>query len=216
MVNLKINGIPVTVPEGTTVLEAAKKAGVSIPTLCYLKDINEIGACRVCVVQIRARATCSLLRLPRVGRHGVLTHNPEVIKSRKNTLELILSTHDKKCLSCVRNQTCELQRLCKEYGVDEDRYKGERRITSRIRALFALCATTTSASCAAAARPSARQSGRSRHRRQQPRLQTHIGCAFESDIADMTCVGCGQCIVACPTGAARRDDTEVFKAAGRE
>ena len=112
MINLKINNIPVTVPEGTTVLQAAKSVNIEIPSLCYLKDINCIGACRVCVVEIKGRrgltAACTY---PVEEGLEVLTNTATVRASRKTTIELILSTHHKKCLSCVRGNHCELQKL---------------------------------------------------------------------------------------------------------
>ena len=110
-VNLKINSIPVEVPKGSTILDAAKAANIEIPTLCYLKEINCIGACRVCVVEIKGRpnlvAACVY---PAEEGMEVLTNSPRVRKSRKTTIELLLSTHNKKCLSCVRSENCELQR----------------------------------------------------------------------------------------------------------
>ena len=120
MINLKINDIPVTVPEGTSILQAAKAANIEIPSLCYLKDINCIGACRVCVVEIKGRrgltAACTY---PVEEGMEVLTNTAAVRASRKTTIELILSTHHKKCLSCVRGNHCELQKLAYDYGIDE-------------------------------------------------------------------------------------------------
>ena len=114
-VTLKINGLPVTVPAGTTILDAANSVGIKIPTLCFLKDINAIGACRICVVEVKgARSLVASCVYPVAPNMEVFTNTPAVRKSRKTTLELILSTHDKKCLSCVRNQNCELQALCHE------------------------------------------------------------------------------------------------------
>ena len=119
MVNCKINGIAVSVPEGSTILEAARAAGVDIPTLCYLKEINEIGACRICVVEATgARGLVAACVYPVAEGMEVKTNTPKVHQSRRTTLELILSTHDKDCLSCVRSQDCELQRLCRDYGID--------------------------------------------------------------------------------------------------
>ena len=105
-VNLKINGLPVTVPKGTTILDAANATGIRIPTLCFLKDINAIGACRICVVEVKgARSLVASCVCPVSEGMEVFTNTPKVIKSRKMTLELILSVHDKKCLSCVRSRT---------------------------------------------------------------------------------------------------------------
>ena len=127
MVHLKINNIPVEVKEGTTILEAAKIAGINIPTLCYLKEINEIGACRICVVEVKgARSLVAACVYPVNEGMEVFTNTEKVRKSRKTTLELLLSDHKKECLSCVRSTNCELQKLSNEYGCDENRFKGAR------------------------------------------------------------------------------------------
>ena len=125
MVNVKVNGIAVSVPEGSTILEAARKAGVEIPTLCYMKEKNEIGACRICIVEATmTRGLVTACVYPVAEGMEIQTNSEKVRKYRKTTLELILSTHDKKCLSCPRSTDCELQKLCLEYGVDEDAFEG--------------------------------------------------------------------------------------------
>ena len=126
-VNVKINGQNYSVPKGSTILEAARFAGITIPTLCYLKDINEIGACRMCVVEVKgARSLVASCVFPVNEGMEISTNSPAVVEARKTNLELLLSNHEKKCLSCVRSQNCELQKLCKEYGVDkEDAFEGE-------------------------------------------------------------------------------------------
>ena len=114
-VNLKINGISVSAPKDATILEAARLAGINIPTLCYLKDVNQIGACRMCLVEVKGARSFAAACVQPVGEGmEVYTNTPALRRSRKNTLELILSTHDKKCLSCSRSGDCELQRLSRE------------------------------------------------------------------------------------------------------
>ncbi|HRR90436.1 MAG TPA: 2Fe-2S iron-sulfur cluster-binding protein, partial [Eubacteriales bacterium] len=126
MVNLKINNIAVTVPAGTTILEAAKTAGIKIPTLCYLKDINPLGACRVCVVEVKgARSLVASCVYPVAEGMEVTTNSKKVTDSRKTTLELMLSDHKQECLSCARNLSCELQALSLEYNCDSNKFKGE-------------------------------------------------------------------------------------------
>ena len=125
MVHLTIDGVPVSVEEGTTVLKAAHAAGIKIPTLCWLKDINEIGACRMCVVDVGARSLAAACVMPVSEGMVVKTNTPQVRQARRAVLELILSNHERKCLSCVRSQNCELQDLAKELGVDENRFEGE-------------------------------------------------------------------------------------------
>jgi len=203
MVNLKINNIPVQVEEGTTILEAAKKAGINIPTLCYLKEINAIGACRVCMVEVKgARSLVASCVYPVNEGMEVFTNTEKVRKSRKTTIELLLSDHKKECLSCVRSTNCELQKLSAEYGCDENAFKGEMNgyekdaSTSylvRDNEKCILCrrcvATCNKVQEVAVIAPSKRG------------FKTHIGCAFESELADSPCVACGQCIAVCPTGA---------------
>ena len=217
LVNLKINGLPVTVPEGTTILEAARKLAIDIPTLCFLKDINEIGACRICVVEVKGlKNLVAACVYPVAEGMEVLTNSKRVFASRKIDLELILSTHKKKCLSCVRSGNCELQKLCKDFRVyDEDVYAGENPqhdFDDTAKHMFrdndkcVLCRR-----CVAACQkwqsvgvigPNDRG------------FATHIGCAFEQSLGDVACVSCGQCIVVCPTGAiAEKDNTrDVWRA----
>lgn len=205
MIHLKINNIPVEVKEGSTILEAAKVAGINIPTLCYLKEINEIGACRVCVCEVKgARSLVAACVYPVNEGMEVFTNTEKVRKSRKTTLELLLSDHKKECLSCVRSTNCELQKLSNEYGCDENRFQGARseyeedNSTSYLvrdnekcilcRRCVAVCKKVQEVAVIA---PSRRG------------FNTHIACAFESDLNDAPCVACGQCVAVCPTGALR-------------
>ena len=118
MVNIKIDGVELQVPAGITILEAAKMANIKIPTLCFLKDINEIGACRMCVVEIKgARALQAACVYPVAEGLDILTNSEKVRKARRITLELILSNHDRNCLTCVRSENCELQSLAKDLNI---------------------------------------------------------------------------------------------------
>ncbi len=210
MVNVKVNGIAVSVPKGSTILEAARYAGVEIPTLCYLKDINEIGACRICVVEATgARGLVTACVYPVAEGMEIQTNTEKVQKSRRTTLELILSTHEKKCLSCVRSGDCELQKLCRDYGVEDNGAFDGFRPTYKLDTSTAhlvrdnnkciLCRR-----CVAACN----QQYVSVIGANDRGIDTHIGTPFEKDLADVPCVSCGQCIVVCPTGAlAEKDET---------
>jgi len=220
MVNIKINGVDVSVEEGTTILKACRDNGVRIPTLCWLKDINEIGACRICVVEMTgARSLVAACVYP-ISKFdegkNILTHSPAVLESRRMTLQLLLSNHDRKCLSCARSGQCELQALCRELGVDDELlFEGERNHyeidTSaahmyrdnnkciNCRRCVAACGVTQGIGVIG---PNNRG------------FKTSIGCAFEMDLAETACVSCGQCIAVCPTGAlSEKDDTEKVWAA---
>ena len=217
-VNIKINGVDYAVAKGSTVLEAAKAANIDIPTLCYLKDINEIGACRLCLVEVseggRPYRLVTACVYPVTEGMSILTNTPRIMKSRKTNLELVLSTHERKCLSCVRSTTCELQKLCLEYGVDENRFKGTR-IEYKIddatpiirdnnkcilcRRCVAMCKNVQKIGVIGA---------------NDRGFDTHIASAFEMSLGETSCINCGQCIVACPVGALyERDDTDKIREA---
>ena len=118
-VKITIDGIEMEVPKTYTILDAAREAGIDIPTLCHLKDINEIGACRMCIVEVEgARGFATSCVMPVSDGMVVRTNTPAVRDARKVTLELLLSNHDKKCLTCVRSENCELQALAKKLNIE--------------------------------------------------------------------------------------------------
>ena len=126
-VNIKINGKEISCPADYTILEAARLANIDIPTLCYLKDVSQTGSCRMCVVEVKgARALAAACVYPVNEGMEVFTNTAKVRAARKSTLELLLSNHDRKCLTCVRNKNCELQSLSEELGVTEIPFDGER------------------------------------------------------------------------------------------
>lgn len=209
-VNIKINGVSVSIPKGSTILEAAKSAQIEIPTLCYLKEINEIGACRICVVEVKgARSLVASCVYPVNEGMEVFTNTPKVLDSRKKTLELILSNHDRRCLSCVRSGNCELQKLCKDLNVEnEAAYDGDRN-TYEIdnsaahmyrdnnkcilcRRCSAMCEKVQSVGVIGT---------------NDRGFKTNVSCAFEMDLGSTSCVSCGQCIAVCPTGALSEKDS---------
>ena len=216
-VNLKINGADVSVPQGSTVLDAAKAANIEIPTLCYLRDINEIGACRICVVEVKgARSLVTACVYPVTEGMEVFTNTPAVQKARKGTLELILSTHNRKCLSCVRSGNCELQKLANDYNIEDEGYYDGERIEYEIdetaahmyrdnnkcilcRRCVAVCSKNQAVGVIGA---------------NERGFTTNISCAFDKGLAETSCVSCGQCIAVCPVGALSEKDAtdEVFAA----
>ena len=130
-VTITINGRSVSAPAGSTILEAARLANITIPTLCYMKEINEIGACRICVVEVKgAKTLVTACVYPISEGMEVWTNTPRVLAARRTTLELMLSNHNRSCLSCVRSGSCELQALCKQYGVEnEAKYDGAKTLS---------------------------------------------------------------------------------------
>lgn len=196
-VNIKINGIPLEVPAGITILEAAKMAHIDIPTLCFLKEINEIGACRICVVEVKgARSLVASCVYPVSDGMEIRTDSPKILASRKKTLELILSDHDRKCLSCVRSGHCELQKLCKDLGIDDETiYAGERNhyepddssphmVRDNNKCILCRRCSAVCDHVQGIGVIGANERG----------FKTNIGCAFDMDLGETSCVSCGQCI----------------------
>ena len=224
MITLSIDGVKVSVPAGTTVLEAARAAGIRIPTLCYLKGINEIGACRMCLVDTGARAWQAACVLPveaiapnRVtGEITVKTNTPALREARKTNLELLLSNHNKKCLSCVRSTNCELQALCREYGVDdENRYAGSTTVHPEEKGSAAIVRDNSKCilcrRCVAVCSKVQKVGVIGAVKRG---FNTSIASAWDMSLGETACINCGQCIAVCPVGAlTERDSTaEVFAA----
>ncbi|MBR3644425.1 MAG: [Parasporobacterium sp.] len=216
-ITLKINNVEVSAPEGSTILEAARLAQIEIPTLCFLKEINEIGACRMCVVEVKgARSLVTACVYPIAEGMEVFTNTPKVVASRKKTLELLLSNHEKKCLSCVRSESCELQKLCKDYGIeDENKYDGERpQYELDTSAAHMVRDNNKCILCRRCVAACEKTQGIGVIGANERGFKTYIGSVFDFDLADTSCVSCGQCIAACPTGALyEKDDTDKVFAA---
>lgn len=211
LVNITIDTRKLQVPKTYTILQAAREANIAIPTLCFLKEINEIGACRMCVVEIKgARSLQAACVYPVSEGLEIYTKSPAVREARKVTLELILSNHDKKCLTCVRSRNCELQKLAEELNVKDIRFEGEsgnyavddfspsivrdqnkcvlcRRCVSMCKNVQTVSVIDTS----------------------ERGFNTVVSSAFNKSLNVVPCVNCGQCITVCPVGALReKDDTD--------
>jgi len=217
MLNIKINNVDYTVPYGTTVLEACKMAGINIPTLCYLKDINEIGACRLCLVEVKgARGLVTSCAYP-IDRDGteIFTNTEKVRQNRKMNIQLVLSAHRKDCLSCIRSTTCELQKLANDYGVDENYFKNdEAPIHIDDSSVSILRDSSKCILCRRCVAACDKLQGIGIIGAQNRGYDTVIAPYLAKALGDTSCINCGQCIVACPVGALyERDDTDKVMAA---
>ncbi len=207
-VNLKINGQNIVAESGATILDAARAAGIYIPTLCYHSDLMPDGVCRVCSVEVKGQRTlCAACCFPVNEGMEVMTHTPKVRNARRMIVELMLANHPQECLTCAKNQKCELQKLAKELGIQDVRFQGERKMQevdttslSVIRdpekcILCGRCVRTCDDIQSVAALHAA---GRG--------WNTTIVPGMGDDLADVVCVNCGQCINRCPTGALKAND----------
>jgi len=214
MIHLTIDGHSVEVPKGTTVLEAARLAGIDIPTLCYLKEINEVASCRVCVVELGSRliASCTL-----VAENGmdVKTNTPAVRESRKTVVELLLSNHKRDCTTCIRNENCSLQKIAKDLNIRDIRYEGEKNSydidfsstsITRDNEKCILCGRCINTCSKVQSVNAINFAGRG--------FSTKVSTQYDRPLGESSCVNCGQCIMACPVGALHEKEQikEVWKA----
>ncbi|MDM8534530.1 NADH-dependent [FeFe] hydrogenase, group A6 [Clostridiaceae bacterium HSG29] len=215
-VEISINGKKIEVPSNYTILEAAKANGFKIPTLCYLKDINEIGACRMCVVEIEgARSLQASCVLPVRDGMKIKTNSKRVRESRKTTMELLLANHNRECLMCNKNGYCELQKISEELGIQEVRFEGAKRegvyddISPSIVRDSSKCIL-----CGRCVNVCKNVQGIGILDFVNRGFETVVAPAFEFSLTDVPCISCGQCIIACPTGAlTEKDNTDlVFEA----
>lgn len=202
-VELIIDGKNVKVDSNATILEAAKKAKIDIPTLCYLKNINEPASCRVCVVEVEGARNLVTACSTKV-REGMVvrTNTSKVIRARKTALELLLSNHNKNCLNCPKNLKCDFQKLCEQFHCDTEKYNGaitKNEIDDTNHAIvrdMSKCIL-----CGKCVSVCAKLQGCSAITKINRGFETKVGTSFDKCLQESSCVGCGQCVLVCPTGA---------------
>jgi NADP-reducing hydrogenase subunit HndD len=208
MVKVTIDGIQVEVPQGTTALEAARAANIHIPTLCYLKGVNEIGACRMCLVEVKgARSLQASCVFPVADGMEIKTNTPTIREARKVNLELILSNHDRECLTCVRSENCELQALSKQLGIGDIRFEGEKINYTIDEASPSIVRDPNKCilckRCVATCR---NVQGIGAIGTTERGFKSIVEPVFGKSLDEVNCIYCGQCIEACPVGALREKD----------
>ena len=207
-VNIKINDQDVKAESGMTILQAAQQAGIYIPTLCYHSDLVPDGVCRVCSVEVKGQRTlCASCAFPVSDGMEVQTHTPKVREARRMIVELMLANHPQECLTCSKNQKCELQKLAKELGIQDVRFKGERKLYPEDRTSMSVMRDPEKCIlCGRCARTCEDiQSVGALHAANRG-WDTVMVPGTGGDLADVVCVNCGQCINRCPTGALKGND----------
>ena len=211
MVKLKIDGIDVEVKEGTTILEAARSVGIGIPSLCYLKGLNEIGACRVCIVEVEGIEnlvpSCNT-----VAEEGMViySNSPKVREARKINVELILSQHDARCATCVRSGNCTLQKIANDLGIIDVPYNYKPTKSKWDKSFYLQKNASKCIKCMRCVQVCEKIQNVHIWDVEGTGARTNIDVSFNRKIAESDCSLCGQCIVNCPVGALyERDDTQM-------
>jgi NADH-quinone oxidoreductase subunit G/NADP-reducing hydrogenase subunit HndD len=207
-IKLSINGIEVTVPAGSTLLQAAQAASIRVPTLCYDKQLTVAGACRLCVVEVQGAGGTSRLEpacsYPAQNGAVIRTNTRELRDARRSILELILANHPQKCQTCIRNGRCELQSACREYSIGEIRYAGEKRHADPDNSSVAITRHPDYCIlCGKCVRVCKEVQGVYALDFVKRGFSTTVLPAFDRDLADTVCVLCGQCLLKCPVAAIR-------------
>ncbi len=202
-INLTIDNQKITVDEGTTILQAAKTAGIDIPTLCFLKDVNEVGDCRMCIVEVDGRKGFATSCIEKVQEGMIVhTHTPNVLEARRVILDLIISNHDKECLTCTRSGNCELQALAVKFNVLQVEFPGEKAkhkiddTSPSIVRDFNKCIL-----CRRCVATCKNVQGIGAIDCINRGFDSCISTVGDNSLNDVNCTFCGQCIEACPTGA---------------
>ncbi|MGB9840332.1 NADH-dependent [FeFe] hydrogenase, group A6, partial [Thermovenabulum sp.] len=216
MLNLTIDNINVQVEEGATILDAAKKAGIYIPTLCYREDLKPMGVCRLCVVEVKGAKTLQAACVTPASEGMIVkTNSPFIRKARKTILELILSNHPMECPACIRNGNCELQEMASRLNITDIKYSGEKNIFNRDETTPAIVRDPNKCIlCRRCVNVCGEIQGIGIIEPHHRGFNTSIDPPFNQGLSKMPCAQCGQCVLVCPTGAlTERDDTDkVFDA----
>ena len=202
-VELIIDGKTIKADSNKTILQVARDMGIDIPTLCYLKNVNEPASCRVCVVEVEGAKNLVTSCTTKVrDKMVVRTNSSKVIKARKTALELLLSNHNKNCLNCPKNLKCDFQKLCEQFHCDTEKYAGATCKTEIDDTNHAIIRDMSKCIlCGKCVAVCARKQGCSAITKVNRGFDTKIGSAFDRTMQESSCVGCGQCVLVCPTGA---------------
>jgi len=202
-IEIIIDGKKIKADSNSTILEVARKNDIEIPTLCYLKGINEPASCRVCVVEVEGARNLVTACTTKIRPDMVVkTNTTKVIKARKTALELLLSNHNKNCLNCPKNLKCDFQKLVEQFHCDTEKYAGattENHIDDTNHAIvrdMSKCIL-----CGKCVSVCAKLQGCSAITKINRGFETKVGSDFDKCMQESSCIGCGQCVLVCPTGA---------------